>query len=469
MTSAPYQQLDPIQFVQPQSRLLIDTNVFMETRPSYSGGLKPLFKRCSEAIRTHSNPIVVPTKVQDEMSKNSVRLRSKEPEKAAKAANALVFLRSASEMGLIRKDLGDGSNPYADDLFVALFEKFAHTYEMCLLTFDVTLKLRIRLLARKTGRRLVAGYPTQTGDLSVESDAELYRKGMEKLAERRGGEREMKALEPLLAEFRQVLGLDEDATPSSRVGSLLPRGRDALASAFMPFSADAKIKGSDSLLSVGMLPTVGSRVSWASANESGTFVLGAVLGTGGEGSVYEGQRNTVVKILDKDHLTKHRQEKIDLLVRRGISATGICAPSAVVRNELGEFVGYAMPRAEGKEFQRTIFNPKRFKAAFPKWRKQDLVDVCLAFLEKVIYLHSQNILLGDINPKNLMVDDKRHVFIIDADSWQLEGYPCPVGTPMFTAPSLLGTSYSERLRTLEDENFAVATMLFMILITGQFP
>ena len=333
----------------------------METRPSYAGGLKPLFERCSEAIRTHSNPIVVPTKVQDELSKNSVRLRSKDPERATKAANALVFLHGASEMGLIRKDLGDGSNPYADDLFVALFEKFAHTYEMCLLTFDVTLKLRIRLLARKTGRRLVAGYPTRTGELSVESDAELYRKGMEKFTERRGGVREMKVLEPLLAEFRQVFGFDEAAPPKPRATTLLAKRRDAQASGVVPFSADAKIKGRDSLLSVGTLPIEGSRVRWASANESGSFVLGALLGTGGEGSVYEGQRNTVVKILDKDHLSQHRKEKVDLLVHRGIRATGICAPSAVVHNESGEFVGYVMPRAAGKEFQRTIFNPKRFE------------------------------------------------------------------------------------------------------------
>ncbi len=49
-----------------------------------------------------------------------------------------------------------------------------------------------------------------------------------------------------------------------------------------------------------------------------------------------------------------------------------------------------------------------------------------------------NIILGDINPKNLMIDDRKSVFIIDADSWQLEGYPCPVGTPMYTSPTMLG-------------------------------
>src|SRR5690606_10778748 len=129
---------------------------------------------------------------------------------------------------------------------------------------------------------------------------------------------------------------------------------------------------------------------------------------------------------------------------------------------------YAMPRATGKELQATVMRPARFKKTYPNWTKADLVDVCISFLEKVAYLHSLNILLGDINPKNIMVDANKDVWIIDADSWQLEGYPCPVGTPMFTAPTVTG-DYADALRTEEEELFAVATMLFMILITGQFP
>ncbi|MCB8045049.1 hypothetical protein JM654_15525 [Microbacterium oxydans] len=39
---------------------------------------------------------------------------------------------------------------------------------------------------------------------------------------------------------------------------------------------------------------------------------------------------------------------------------------------------------------------------------------------------------------------------------------------MFTAPTITG-DYASALRTVEEERFAIATMLFMILITGQFP
>ena len=127
-----------------------------------------------------------------------------------------------------------------------------------------------------------------------------------------------------------------------------------------------------------------------------------------------------------------------------------------------------MPKASGRE-ARTIFNIRKLEKDFPTWKKSDLVDICISFLEQVEYLHSMNIILGDINPKNLMIDDRKNVFIIDADSWQLEGYPCPVGTPMYTSPAMLGKTYADDLRTMEDELFAVATMLFQIVMTGQFP
>src|SRR5690606_4492996 len=137
-----------------------------------------------------------------------------------------------------------------------------------------------------------------------------------------------------------------------------------------------RLKPSDTPLIFSALPTEGERVEWASADKTGTLALGALLGEGGEGTVYEGGRSTVVKIFDKDHLTRHRKEKIELLVSRNLRAKGLCIPTAVVRNSAGEFVGYVMPKASGREFQRTIFNKRKFEREFPTWKKTDLVDIC---------------------------------------------------------------------------------------------
>jgi len=483
--SAAVTLLDPVEFLQPNRRLFIDTNIFMDTDPRRAGGLKRLFERGQGTILKNGNPIVVPTKVVGELTKQSRLDASNETEERSeainKAAAALTFLDSASKVGLIRKDLGDDTNPYADDLFLQLFERFAGTYEMCLLTHDITIKLRVRLLAHRLGKRLVVGVLTKDGELQVDADQMLFDRGMRKyarhesrLAEGSGtfkDESEVATLKPLLDDFRKAFRLRESGVNlKGRVAKpLAPKRPAGDFHQANPFTAAAKIKPRDTALTFTSLPKEGDQVMWESAAKGGKFVLGPLLGEGGEGSVYDGGDDTVVKIFDKDHVTQHRKEKIQLLVGRGIQAKGMCIPTAVVRNGDGEFVGYVMPKASGREFQRTIFNKRKFEKEFPTWKKADLVDICISFLEKVQYLHSMNIILGDINPKNLMIDNKKNVFIIDADSWQVEGYPCPVGTPMFTSPAMLGKAYAEDLRTMEDELFAVATMLFMIVMTGQFP
>lgn len=509
--TASVQLLDPIEFLQPNRRLLIDTNVFMDTDPQRAGGLKRLFERGQSAILTHGNPIVVPTKVVGELTKQSRLDPAAETEDRAeairKAGAALTFLESASKVGLIRKDLGDNSNPYADDLFLQLFERFAGTYEMCLLTDDTTIKLRIRLLAHRLSKRLVVGVLTNAGDLEVESDQALFERGRRKYARHVAriaagtgnfkDESEVASLGPLLQEFQKAFGVTEPATrPRPRHAAPAPRvvvNDIGSAEGFLaaierrvsepkqlwrpaatakttgtPFSATTALRPRDVPLAFTSLPKEGDTVTWESATKGGSLVLGSLLGEGGEGSVYEGGRGSVIKIFDKDHITEHRLEKLKLMVGHGLQAKGMCIPSALVSNQHGEFVGYVMPKASGRE-ARTIFNIRKLEKDFPSWKKSHLVDICISFLEHVQYLHSVNIILGDINPKNLMIDDQRNVFIIDADSWQIDGYPCPVGTPMYTSPAMLGKTYADDLRSMHDELFAVATMLFQIVMTGQFP
>lgn len=483
--SSTVQLFDPVEFLQPGRRLFIDTNIFMDPDPRRAGALKRLFERSQEAILRNGNPVVVPTKVVAELEKQSRRDPEAEAEERTRAAiqkagNALTFLEGASKGGLVIKDMGDVSNPYADDLFVRIFERFAGTYEMCLLTRDITLKMRIRLLSHRLSKRLLTAVVTKSGDLKAESDQSLFERGLRKytlhagnIAEGNGNFKdrsEVASLGPLLADFRKEIGVQEPAAKSVSPVAVQSAARQSGVSRLKPkpFKATSAIKPPDAVMVVTTVPEQGDRVWWESATKNGTLVLGALLGRGGEGAVYEGDHDTVVKIFDKKHITYHRRAKIELLVGSGLQANGRCIPTATVRNSVGEFVGYAMPKVTGRE-ARTIFNIRKLEKDFPEWTKSDLVDICISFLEQVQDLHSMNIILGDINPKNLMIDDRKNVFIIDADSWQLEGYPCPVGTPMYTSPRMQSKTYAEDLRSMQDELFAVATMLFQIVMTGQFP
>ncbi|MBX8518989.1 hypothetical protein K5D57_24180 [Pseudomonas cichorii] len=192
---------------------------------------------------------------------------------------------------------------------------------------------------------------------------------------------------------------------------------------------------------------------------------------GGEGVIYATSNpGLVCKIYHAEELTVFRRQKIELMVTRRIERPGICWPTDAVFNQHSEFVGYLMPMAQGKTLFSGVFVKPEFLINFPNWGRIDLLNLCLAFLEHIRYLHSMNILVGDINPHNLLVtQDSKKVWMVDTDSFQIEGFPCPVGTVTFTAPEIQNVDYKTFMRTKEHELFAVATMLFMILLPGKPP
>jgi len=91
------------------------------------------------------------------------------------------------------------------------------------------------------------------------------------------------------------------------------------------------------------------------------------------------------------------------------------------------------------------------------------VQLAINILERISYLHRLNVLLGDINPLNILVKDENTIYFVDCDSYQIEGFPCAVGTVDFTAPEIQGVDFRTFLRAPEHELFAVATLLFMML------
>jgi len=204
--------------------------------------------------------------------------------------------------------------------------------------------------------------------------------------------------------------------------------------------------------------------------KNGSLRLIKELGTGGEGSVYQTTINGfVAKIYNAKSLTQRKFEKIKIMLNKSLNCDGICFPSAGIYNSKKEFVGYLMPSAKGVEIQRSLFLKPLFQKKFPVWKKRDLVELCVTILTKIKYLHDRNILIGDINPANILIISQKQICLVDTDSYQIENFPCVVGMANFTAPEIQGKKYSEFLRTIGNENFAVATLLFMIMLPGKPP
>ncbi len=193
------------------------------------------------------------------------------------------------------------------------------------------------------------------------------------------------------------------------------------------------------------------------------------LGAGGEGSVHLMSDNRVLKIYKQDKVDSLKRNKIELLINKKLKYDGICFPEEIACDESGQFSGYVMQKAEGLELQHCVFNPMLIKEEFPKWTRVELTKLAISILDKMEYLHKNNIIMGDINPLNILVKNEQTIYFVDTDSYQVDNIPCPVGTVYYTAPEIQGKEYKDFLRTKEHEYFAIATLLFMIFLPGKPP
>ena len=210
--------------------------------------------------------------------------------------------------------------------------------------------------------------------------------------------------------------------------------------------------------------TVKTQNGWA-------YVLGPEIDSGGEGTIFnvQGQPGFVAKIYSPRRCTRWRYEKVKLLQRCKYIG-GVCLPRELLFNARGEFVGFLMPRASGLKLQTLLAQPwQAIPKYFPKWRRQDMARLAMTILRVIQQIHEQDILLGDINPSNILIENQRRIHIVDTDSFQIGNYPSPVGTVYFTAPEIQGKNYGEFMRTQGNENFAIATLMFMIMMLGKPP
>ena len=203
------------------------------------------------------------------------------------------------------------------------------------------------------------------------------------------------------------------------------------------------------------------------------IILKDELGKGGEGTIYSVDTKTVAKIYHTKSLTPEKEGKIRALIAKKIRLEGICAPIESLFDERGHFVGYLMPKANaesGFELQTCVFNPALLKLKLADWDRINLANLSISILEKIKLLHDNDIIIGDINPFNILIKDDKTVYFVDVDSYQVDNYPCPVGTVHFTAPEIQNVdSFNKLIRTKEHEYFAVATLLFMIFHAGKTP
>jgi|TARA_B110001454_G_scaffold79420_1_gene76710 hypothetical protein len=191
---------------------------------------------------------------------------------------------------------------------------------------------------------------------------------------------------------------------------------------------------------------------------------------GGEGIVYKTSNGSLCKIYHKEKITDLRIEKLKLMQLNQIEINNVMWPEKIAYNINKEAVGCFIKEAPSdcKDMLR-IFNRPLQEQYFPNFKRKDLVNICIKILDTFYELHKYNIIVGDVNPSNILVTSKGKPYFIDTDSYQIEKFPCPVGKPHFTSPDILDTRSDKILRNKEDENFAIISLIFMTLLPGKAP
>ena len=246
------------------------------------------------------------------------------------------------------------------------------------------------------------------------------------------------------------------------------------------FKLSKKVIYDNTQISHGIEIRIGNSLTRASLTKdnkrkiNGDVILKSQIGQrGGEGSVYKCDiPNKVCKIYHNDKITKFRLAKLLKMQANKIKIKGVCWPEELLYIKNGaerQFCGYLMNEAKGHKLQTSVMNPMVIKDKFPSWNRKQLVELCISILEIVEQLHKSNIIIGDINANNILVADYNKVYFIDCDSFQIENYPCPVGTPYFTPRELQDKKYHDFLRTKEHDMFAITTLFFIILFLGKPP
>lgn len=208
------------------------------------------------------------------------------------------------------------------------------------------------------------------------------------------------------------------------------------------------------------------------------FTLGKPIASGGEGTVYHLQNNALVvaKLYHAAARTQERRIKLERLLSKQISIKEmvrlrIALPLDILQDAHGLFAGFVMPRLDALPLRVALFSKQRCARYFPNMERVELTNFAIGFVKQLQFLHRKGIYVGDINPLNVLIERQNpsHGWLIDADSFQVDSLPCPVGTDLFTPPRLQGCDFKQTLRCAEDEAFSMAIMLFMILMMGKHP
>ena len=390
-------------------------------------------------LRAHQTPLVLPLAVLREIQKHE---RDPVDLDLVKRAKSALVRFAALEQDKAVRIVGSADDPFADQTFLEVFTKFRPKYTLLLFTQDSgltrdLLQINDHESTNRTRNKIFVARHVSRQGIIVFNDREQF---VQRFTRR----------QPSRASPSR-------ATPNK---SKPPAGAFKFQICTAPRASDDHIMGDGAVY--GPRATV-----YTSARQP--VLLGTSLARGGEGEIFEVDPNRVAKIYFHDRRTRSRRDKLQLMCSHPVAIREVAWPQDVLGDAAGHFLGYIMPKARGRPLQHCVFGKSALAEHLPGWKRKDLVELALTYARIVARIHQHGLIVGDINPMNVLVASCQEIYLVDVDSFQVEDFPCPVGMATFRAPEITEPNFAAFLRTERHEMFALTSLLFMILMGGKSP
>lgn len=210
--------------------------------------------------------------------------------------------------------------------------------------------------------------------------------------------------------------------------------------------------------------------------------LSARIGAGGQGQVFRSQLSGQPIAIK---LSRQLDEPRLIALQRLEACCGTIA--TLPRHRLyhccdgtrGALAGYVMRYIDSKRSVSAarLFNFEEI-AALQRFSWRDAVLAALRLAEAVAQLHRHGVVIGDLNPENMLFEqqgDSRgcgpstwRAVLLDSDSFQITGrggrFHCPVSRPPYTAPELIGADFATTWREPSSDTFALAVIVYQLLL-----
>lgn len=207
-----------------------------------------------------------------------------------------------------------------------------------------------------------------------------------------------------------------------------------------------------------------------------TVQLGREIGRGGEGTVFEvvGRPDLVAKVYKQAADQLKAQKLLFMAAKASPELMRLAAwPSAVLFDQSNIPRGITMPLVTGAREIHVLYSPAQRRTHFPKADWHFLIRAARNCAASFAILHQSDVVVGDVNQGNILVDKDALVRLIDCDSFQLTAqgrvFRCMVGVSHFTPPELQSCSFDRVDRTQNHDSFGLAVVLFHLLFMGRHP